>query len=297
MTERWIDERLHEAAGVRTSFRADRILVESKTEHQELVLFENQTFGRVLMLDGATQLTTRDEFIYHEMMSHLPIFAHGAASDVLIIGGGDGGIAEEVLKHRTVERLVQVEIDPSVVEFSRQYLPEVSQGAFDDPRMKLVIADGFAFAGETEERFDILIVDSTDPVGPAEVLYTQEFHRRCKRCLKPGGILVTQAGNPFYQRQELVDSVANFAELFADARCAVAAIPTYVGGFFAIGWASDDAGPAAIDAETVRRRVAEAAIETRYYTPDIHRAAFALPRYIAVAMEEGRAKGGGRARG
>ncbi|HEX2255234.1 MAG TPA: polyamine aminopropyltransferase [Afifellaceae bacterium] len=291
MTERWISEVLHEAVGVRTSFRADRILVESKTEHQDLVLFENQVFGRVLMLDGTTQLTTRDEFIYHEMMSHLPILAHGGAADVLIIGGGDGGIAEEVLKHRTVERLVQVEIDPGVVEFSRQYLPEVSNGAFDDPRMKLVIADGFAFAGETEERFDLLIVDSTDPVGPAKVLYTSEFHRRCKRCLKPGGVLITQAGNPFYQRGELVDSVANFAALFADARCVVAAIPTYVGGFFALGWASDDESLWAVDVETVRRRYEEAAIETRYYTPHIHRAAFALPRYIGEAMEEGQAKG------
>jgi spermidine synthase len=291
LTERWIAEVLHERSGVRTSFRADRILVESETEHQGLVLFENQAFGRVLMLDGITQLTTRDEFIYHEMMSHLPILAHGAARHVLIIGGGDGGIAEEILKHKSVERLVQVEIDANVVEFSRQYLPEVSNGAFDDPRMKLVIADGFAFTGETDERFDVLIVDSTDPVGPAEVLYTEEFHRRCKRCLKPGGVLITQSGNPFYQRGELVDSVANFSALFADARCVVAAIPTYVGGFFAIGWASDEEDLWAVDLETVRQRFAEAAIETRYYTPEIHRAAFALPRYIAEAVVEGRARG------
>ena len=291
MTERWITESLHEKAGVRTSFRADRVLVEDQTEHQCLVLFENQAFGRVLMLDGATQLTTRDEFIYHEMMSHLAILALGRARDVLIIGGGDGGIAEEALKHRTVERLVQVEIDPGVVEFSRQYLPEVSKGAFDDPRMKLVIADGFAVVGETEERFDVVIVDSTDPVGPAEVLYTSEFHRRCKGCLKPGGVLVTQSGNPYYQRSELVDSVANFATLFADARCYLAAMPTYGGGFFALGWASDERELWAANVETIRQRLTSAEIDTEYYTADIHCAAFMLPSYILAAVEEGQAKG------
>lgn len=291
MTERWLHESLHPTGSVRFSLRAERLLVENRTEHQNLVLFENQAYGKVLLLDDAFQLTTEDEFIYHEMMAHVPLLAHGAAADVLIIGGGDGGLAEEVLKHRAVARLVQVEIDPSVVEFSRRHLPEVSRGAFDDPRMKLVIADGFAFAGETEERFDVVLVDSTDPVGPAEILYTEEFHRRCRRCLKPGGILVTQSGNPSFQRQELVDSVAHFTALFADARCYLAAMATYGGGFFALGWASDDAGLSAVELETLRRRFADSGIDTRYYTPEIHRAAYALPRYIADAVEEGRARG------
>lgn len=291
MTERWLHESLHPTGSVRFSLRAERLLVENRTEHQNLVLFENQAYGKVLLLDDAFQLTTEDEFIYHEMMAHVPLLAHGAAADVLIIGGGDGGLAEEVLKHRAVARLVQVEIDPSVVEFSRQHLPEVSRGAFDDPRMKLVIADGFAFAGETEERFDVVLVDSTDPVGPAEILYTEEFHRRCRRCLKTGGILVTQSGNPSFQRQELVDSVAHFTALFADARCYLAAMATYGGGFFALGWASDDAGLSAVELETLRRRFADSGIDTRYYTPEIHRAAYALPRYIADAVEEGRARG------
>jgi spermidine synthase len=293
VTERWLHESLHPTGSVRFSLRAERVLVENRTEHQNLVLFENQAYGKVLLLDDAFQLTSEDEFIYHEMMAHVPLLAHGAAADVLIIGGGDGGLAEEVLKHRGVARLVQVEIDPSVVEFSRRHLPEVSRGAFDDPRMKLVIADGFAFAGETQERFDVVLVDSTDPVGPAEILYTEEFHRRCKRCLTPGGILVTQSGNPSFQRQELVDSVAHFAALFADARCYLAAMATYGGGFFALGWASDDAGLSAVGLETLRRRFAESGIDTRYYTPEIHRAAFALPRYIADAVDEGRARGRG----
>jgi spermidine synthase len=291
VTERWLHESLHPTGSVRFSLRAERVLVENRTEHQNLVLFENQAYGKVLLLDDAFQLTTEDEFIYHEMMAHVPLLAHGAAADVLVIGGGDGGLAEEVLKHRAVARLVQVEIDPSVVEFSRQHLPEVSRGAFDDPRMKLVIADGYAFAGETEERFDVVLVDSTDPVGPAEILYTEEFHRRCRRCLKTGGILVTQSGNPSFQRQELVDSVAHFTALFADARCYLAAMATYGGGFFALGWASDDAGLSAVELETLRRRFADSGIDTRYYTPEIHRAAYALPRYIADAVEEGRARG------
>jgi len=291
LSGRWIYETLHEKLGVRTAYRVDRVLVETETEHQHLVLFENEAFGRVLMLDGATQLTTRDEFIYHEMMAHMPLFALGVARHVLIIGGGDGGVAREVLRHQSVERLVQVEIDQGVIDFSKEHLSDVCQTAFDDPRMHLVIADGFAYVGESEERFDAIIVDSSDPVGPAEVLYTLAFHERCKARLRPGGVLVTQSGNPFYQRQELVDSVANFARIFGDSRCFIAPIPTYVGGFFALGWASDDPSLWRQDEAVLAQRFAAAGLSTKYYAPAIHGAAFALPPYIGDAAEEGRRRG------
>ena len=175
----------------------------ARPTHQRIRVFENARFGRVLTLDGVVQTTEGDEFIYHEMMAHVPILAHGAARRVLIVGGGDGGMAREVLRHRAVEHVTMVEIDAGVVEFSKKYLPSLSAGAFDDPRLDLVIADGADFVAQTDRRFDVAIIDSTDPVGPGEVLFTDTFYGRAKRCLAPGGVLVTQNGVPFMQGDEL----------------------------------------------------------------------------------------------
>jgi spermidine synthase len=285
--KRWIPETLFDALGFRMTYAAERVLYEQRTDHQHLVLFEHRLFGKMLMLDGATQVTTRDEFIYHEMMTHVPILAHGRAREVLIVGGGDCGIAEEVLKHRAVERLTQVEIDAAVVEFARQHFPELAGPVLADPRFDLVIDDGMKFVAQTERRFDVIIVDSTDPQGPGAVLFTHEFYAGCRRCLRAGGVLVTQNGVPFLQPDELVTSVRHFAALFADAACYVAAIPTYVGGHMAMGWATDDVALRALPAETIAARYAEAGrFATRYWTPQVHCAAFALPRFIAEAVQQ-----------
>ena len=284
--KRWITETLFEELGLRTSFKAERVLHEKRTGHQHLVLFENKHFGKVLMLDGATQVTTRDEFIYHEMMAHVPILAHGRAKEVLVIGGGDCGIAEEVLKHKAVERLTQVEIDASVVEFAKQHFPEFTAPAFADKRFKSVIADGMKYVGETGRRFDVIIVDSTDPQGPGAVLFTREFYAASKRCMAPGGVMVTQNGVPFFQPDELISSVSHFNALFADAGCYVAAIPTYVGGHMAMGWAADDAALRQTPVDTITARYqAAGSFPTRYWTPEVHKAAFALPRFIAEHVE------------
>src|SRR5205085_5779826 len=239
--KRWIPETLFDDLGFRMSFEVERILYEMQTEHQHLVLFEHKYFGKMLMLDGATQVTTRDEFIYHEMMTHVPILAHGRTREVLIVGGGDCGIAEEVLKHAAIKRLTQVEIDASVVEFSKEHFPEFTGPVLADPRFELVIDDGMKYVAETERRFDVIIVDSTDPQGPGAVLFTREFYAACRRCLSDGGVMVTQNGVPFLQPDELASSVRHFQALFADAACYVAAIPTYVGGHMAMGWAATDA--------------------------------------------------------
>jgi spermidine synthase len=283
--QRWISETLFEELGLRTSFLAERVLYEVQTEHQQLVLFANKHFGKVLMLDGATQVTTRDEFIYHEMMSHVPILAHGSAREVLIIGGGDCGIAEEVLKHKAVARLTQVEIDESVIEFSKEHFPEFTGPVFADPRFESVIADGMKYVAETDRRFDVIIVDSTDPQGPGAVLFTYDFYAACRRCLAPGGVMVTQNGVPFFQPDELLSSVRHFRKLFADAGCYVAAIPTYVGGHMAMGWAATDAKLRATSAEALAERYrAAGSFSTKYWTPDVHKAAFALPRFIAEVV-------------
>ncbi|MCW2309192.1 polyamine aminopropyltransferase [Rhodobium gokarnense] len=283
---RWFSETLHN--GLRFSLEASDVLYEEKTEHQHLALIENPAYGRVLMLDGVVQVTTRDEFVYHEMMAHVPILAHGAAKEVLIVGGGDCGMAEEALKHKGVERLTQVEIDASVVEFSREHFASFNAPVFDDPRFDLVIADGMKFVAETDRRFDAILIDSTDPIGPGEVLFSPEFYAGCKRCLKPGGVLVTQNGVPFLQGGELVSSIGHFAKLFADASAYVVAVPTYIGGHMSLGWASDDGALRTVPLETLQERFEAAAIETRYYTPEVHRAAFALPRYIGDLVEKGR---------
>jgi len=261
------------------ALRETAVLYDSETGHQRLRLFENPRYGRVLTLDGVVQVTEGDEFIYHEMMAHVPILAHGGAQRVLIIGGGDGGMAREVLRHATVEHVTMVEIDAGVVEFSKKYLPGISAGAFDDKRLNLVIADGAAFVREGTEQFDVVISDSTDPIGPGEVLFTDSFYGHVKRRLAPGGIFVTQNGVPFQQPDELRQTLRAFRTLYDDATCYLATVPTYAGGPMAFGWATDSAARHT-GLATLERRFADAGIETRYYTPEVHKAAFALPGYV-----------------
>ncbi len=274
----WSVESLYDDRAL--ALREDRVLYDSETEHQRLRVFENPRCGRVLTLDGVIQLTEADEFIYHEMLAHVPLLAHGEARRVLIIGGGDGGMAREVLRHASVEHVTMVEIDAGVVEFAKEYLPGVSAGAFNDPRLDLVIADGAAFVRDSDETFDVVISDSTDPIGPAEVLFTDTFYGDVKRRLAEGGILVTQNGVPFQQADELRSTMRAFRALFRDATCYLATVPTYWGGPMAFGWGTDS--PARrTDRAALEQRVAEAGLAARYWTPEVHGAAFALPGYVA----------------
>jgi spermidine synthase len=273
----WMREALHNDHA--QSLRVENILYDSQTEHQRLVVFENGRFGRVLTLDGVVQTTEGDNAIYHEMLTHVPILAHGNATEVLIIGGGDGGMAREVLRHASVRDVTMVEIDAGVVEFSKTYLPSLSDGAFEDSRLDLVITDGAAFVRETAKRFDVIIVDSTDPVGPGEVLFTDTFYGHAKRCLKPGGILVTQNGVPFMQGDELTNTLRAFKALFANWTCYMATIPTYASGPMAFGWATD--GDAVrVDLATLQARFEASGLDPYYYTPEVHLGAFALPGYV-----------------
>ncbi|MGR3717484.1 MAG: polyamine aminopropyltransferase [Thermohalobaculum sp.] len=278
----WTVETLHD--DFRQCLREDAVLYDSETAHQRLRVIENATFGRVLTLDDVVQTTEGDEFIYHEMMAHVPVLAHGAARRVLIIGGGDGGMAREVLRHPSVEHVTMVEIDAGVVEFSKQYLPSLSAGAFDDARLKLVIADGAAFVRESAESFDVIISDSTDPVGPGEVLFTDSFYGHVRRRLAEGGIFVTQNGVPFLQGDELKGTMRAFRSLYRDATCYLATIPTYAGGPMAFGWGTDSVARQ-VELAVLETRFAAAGIATRYYTPEVHKAAFALPGYVKALTE------------
>jgi spermidine synthase len=286
VTGRWFEETLYE--GFRFAFLAEEVLAERHDGPHRLALIRNATFGRVLMLDGVTQITEADEFVYSEMMAHVPIVAHGSARRVLVIGGGDGAIAQEVLAHPHVERCTLVDIDAAVVDFARRHLAHINQGAFDDPRFELHIGDGAAYVAGTAERFDVVIVDSTDPMGPGAALFTAGFYAGCRRVLRPGGVLVTQNGVPFLQAGELEASVRHLSGLFADVTCYLAPVPTYVGGHLAMGWASDDPGLRRLDPAELAARWDPAGITTRYYTPEVHAAAFALPRFIAEVVERGR---------
>ena len=277
----WVVETLH--AEYAQALREDRVLYDSETAHQQLRVFENARFGRVLTLDGVVQTTEGDEFIYHEMMAHVPILAHGAAKRVLIVGGGDGGMAREVLRHDGIEQVTMVEIDAGVVAFSKQYLPSLSAGAFDDPRLELVIADGAAFMRDATGLYDVIISDSTDPIGPGEVLFTDTFYGHARARLAEGGILVTQNGVPFLQPEELAGTMRAFSALFADATCYLAAIPSYAGGPMAFGWGTDGTARQ-VDEATLARRLAAAGFTPRYYGPAVHKGAFALPGYVARLM-------------
>lgn len=290
----WFDETLHD--GIRQSLTVDRLLHREHTGLQDLTIFENRLFGRVLALDGAIQTAEADEYVYHEMLVHPALLARKAALfngpggsgpkdglDILIVGGGDGGCLREVLRHPEA-RATQVEIDPRVVELAKIHLPALSAGAFDDPRAALVIADGARFVAETDRRFDVAIVDSTDPVGPGAALFTEDFYRNCKRCLKNGGVLVTQSGVPALQGDELAASHAAFRALFADPAFYVAPVPTYNGGFMAFGWATDDAGLRRWSSATIQDRIDAAGLETRYFNAEIFSAAFVLPNDIRGLM-------------
>lgn len=283
MNELLFREKLHD--GWAQSFGIKEILFENKTDHQHLVIFESETFGRVMALDGIIQTTERDEFIYHEMMAHVPLFAHAAPKNVLIIGGGDGGMLREVVKHQRVEHVVQVEIDQAVIDMCTEYLPKHSAGAYEHPKAEVVVADGVDFVTQTDRKFDVIISDCTDPVGPGEVLFSSRFYEGVKRCLNPGGVFVAQNGVAFMQPSEVTTTHQRLSPYFADRWFYAAAVPTYVGGIMSFAWASDDTQLRQLDAATLRQRFEAESVSTRYYTPELHTAAFALPAYLVDELK------------
>lgn len=278
----WAEETLYPFWQQR--LKIDQKIVEEKTDQQHLIIFENAFFGRVLALDGVIQITEADEFVYQEMLTHIPLLAHENPKRVLIIGGGDGGILREVLRHNTIEKVTLVEIDGSVVERSKKYLPSISKGAFEDPRLELLIQDGVVYVEKTDEKYDVIICDSTDPVGPGAVLFTESFYGQCKRILNEKGIFVNQNGVPFLQKDEFVSTLKNRSKHFKDVGFYVASVPTYVGGFMALGWASDHEEYRALSEETLKQRLTRVTGPMKYYNPGIHKASFCLPQFMVDLM-------------
>ena len=264
------------------NFEQGQTLFEAATEHQELVIFENPRFGRVMALDGVIQTTEADEFVYHEMMVHVPMNTHPCPKNVLIIGGGDGGILREVLKHPSVESVTQVEIDRAVVDMCIEYFPKHSNGAFDDPRLNLVIDDGAAFIANNSEQFDVIITDSTDPIGPGEVLFESSFYAGCANALTDNGILVTQNGVPYMQGDEVTNTYRRWKSYFQTRSFYLTPVPTYAGGAMAMGFASK----ARIEMPSINELTARsnALSLLKYYTPQVHHGAFGLPRFVQDLM-------------
>ncbi|MGB8737653.1 MAG: polyamine aminopropyltransferase [Rhodomicrobium sp.] len=267
----WREEILHSAW--RARFEVSNLVYEEKSEFQDIVVFDNENYDRILMIDNIVQLSTRDEFIYHEMMSHVALFSVENPASVLIIGGGDGGIMREALRHKSVTDVTLCELDEIVINISKKYLPSVAGGAFEDPRAKVEIGDGAKFMAETEKRFDAILVDSTDPIGPGEVLFSESFYANCARCLKPGGVLVTQQGAPIFQGDELRNSLRKLRPNFGYTSFFLLSPASYFGGNFALGFSSNVLKPKG----PVRK---DPSIETKYYSPEIHASAFVIPNYI-----------------
>jgi len=275
-------EMLH--AGFEQTFDVAQMLVDEDTQFQNIKIFDTPLNGRVMTLDNIVQITTKDEYTYSEMLSHVPICALLAAGKtvkrVLIVGGGDAAIAEEVLKHKGVERVDMAEIDPRVIELCREHFSDVNRAAFADERFNIHVGDAFEWLKrpESEGAYDVIIADRPDPVGPAEVLFADAFYERVAAALTPHGVAVFQTGVPFYQPKELAETGPQLAKAFSSSGVYLTVTTTYTGGHMALTWASN--GFSLDKPEAAALAKAANALPTDYYSADMHVAAFALPPYM-----------------
>ena len=276
-------ERLHQGYAQSIDV-AGSPLVDEKSQYQHIKIFDTVSNGRVMTLDGVVQITTRDESAYAEMLTHLPILEHGKVKSVMIVGGGDLSIADEALKHKAVKEVVLVDIDGRVVELCKKHFTEINAKAFRDRRLTIEIADAFEFLArpENKARFDLIIGDRPDPIGPGKALFGETFYDRIKRALKPGGLATFQTGVPFYQPAEITDTLKELAANFPRSGVYLTVVPTYIGGFMTLSWAGKGARlgtPAGI--KKAARAFKRLKLKTDYYNPAVHAAAFALPEWIA----------------
>lgn len=269
--EFWFTERQTEDLGL--SLRIRESLLVEQTPFQRLAVLDTYLYGRMLVLDGAVQTTEEDEFIYHEMITHIPLITHPHPREVLVIGGGDGGTIREILRHPDVKRSRLVEIDDRVVAAARRFFPRLSQ-ALDDPRAEVMIADGAEHVRTVRGAYDVIIIDSTDPVGPAVKLFESDFYRAVHDALTPEGLFVAQSKSPYLDRELIRTVLRSVRSLFPVALLYTAAIPTYPSGLWSFVLGSKRYHPLTFDESRAEK------LETRYYSPEIHRAAFVLPREI-----------------
>lgn len=268
----WFEEQLDIDKGRALRIRTRKLLENVQSDFQEISVFDTDAFGRMLVHDGVIMLTEFDEAHYHEMIAHVALITHPSPADILVIGGGDGGTLREVLRHPRVQTARLCEIDPMVVEVCRNHFPGLSS-SFDDSRVSLHFEDGAEFVKRHTAAFDVIIVDSSDPVGPAEVLFQKEFYRSMRNALKPGGIVITQSES-FMYHAELIGKIASFCRtIFPLYRYYYTMVPTYPSGL--IGFSFCSLGPDPLNEVDLERITALG--QMRYYSAEIHRAAFTLP--------------------
>ncbi|AKM20613.1 polyamine aminopropyltransferase [Geobacillus stearothermophilus] len=270
--ELWFTEKQTEHFGI--TARIIRTLHTEQTPFQKLDMVETAEFGNMLILDGMVMTTQKDEFVYHEMVAHVPLFTHPNPENVLVVGGGDGGVIREVLKHPSVKKATLVEIDGKVIEYSKKYLPEIA-GKLDDPRVEVKVDDGFMHIAQSENEYDVIMVDSTEPVGPAVNLFTKGFYAGIANALKEDGIFVAQTDNPWFKADLIRNVYRDVKEIFPITRLYTANIPTYPSGLWTFTLGSKQYDPLAVSDDRFHD------IETKYYTKELHKACFVLPKFVA----------------
>ena len=275
---RWVEENHDDQ--YRFGFRVTKELFSGQSDFQKVEVVETAGHGKMLLNDGLVMVSERDEFVYHDMMAHVPLFTHPDPKRVLVIGGGDGGTAREVLRHPYVEHCRMVEIDDMVVESCRQHIP-LTSSVFDHPKLQLDIADGVKFLAETDEKYDVILIDSTDPIGPAAPLFGTDFYKNVYRALTDEGIVVAQAENGFYEQEAQVALVKIVSELFPICRLYNYSNLTYPGGLWSFLLSSKKFHPVK---DFVPDRVTSSGLDFKYYNEDIHRASFAQPSFIRKAV-------------
>lgn len=286
MTSRRLDEALGPGAGF--FFVGARLLEAGETPYQRYEVWDTPSLGRLFRLDGYFMTSERDEFFYHENLIQPAAISHPAPRRALIIGGGDGGSAEELFKHPTMERVVLVELDGKVIDIAREHLSGVHRGALDDPRLELHIADGLEYVRHTaparQERFDLIVLDLTDPVGPAAELYGERFLRECRTLLAPGGALTLHTGAPFFQPERVAGLVRQLRQIFPRVSPYFVYVPLY-GSLWGMACASDALDLRTLDAHAIDRRIADRALShLQYYNGATHHSVQALPNFIRALL-------------
>lgn len=275
--ELWITEQQNE--NVKFTCRVKKTIFSEQTEFQKIDIVETEYFGKMMVLDGVIQTTTFDEFIYHEMIVHVPMLTHPDPKKILVIGGGDGGSVREIIKHKGIEKLQWVDIDGEVIDICRTHLPEWNHMIWNNPVIDLKIQDGLQHMRESEGQYDVIIVDCSDPVGPGELLFQYDFYKDIYGALKEDGLFVQQTESPFYHR-DLIRSVRkDVGSLFPITRLYTANIPTYPSGLHCFTIGSKKYDPA----KPLAERVPD--FKTRCYTPETHAASFVLPKYVKELVE------------
>jgi len=280
--ELWFTEK--HTPHVNFSIKVDKQLYSGQSEFQRIDVFESREFGRILALDGYLMLTEKDEFIYHEMITHVPMAVIPDAKKILIIGGGDGGTAREILRYKSVESIDLVDIDEEVAKVCKKYIPQTAD-SLNDPRVNCYFEDGLKYIRHHENEYDLIIVDSTDPFGPGEGLFTKEFYGNCFKALKETGIMVNQHESPFYPADAYAMQRAHkrIFDSFPISRIYQAHIPTYPSGHWLFGFASKIHHPI-LGANWKKWKALN--IKTRYYNPKLHVGSFALPNYVEEIVRE-----------